>query len=43
MEKKELKMYDAPIVEVVELEAKIALLAGSGGDGGQDIEPPIEF
>ena len=29
MEKNQLKMYDAPIVEVVEMEAKIALLAGS--------------
>ena len=33
MEKKELKMYDAPVVEVVELEAKTSLLAGSTGMG----------
>ena len=34
MEKKELKMYDAPVVEVVELEAKTSLLAGSPADAG---------
>lgn len=29
MEKKQLKWYDAPVVEIVELEAKVSLLAGS--------------
>ena len=30
MEKKELKMYEAPAVEVVEMEAASVMLAGSG-------------
>lgn len=29
-------MYDAPIVEVVELEVKVSLLAGSNIDGNED-------
>ena len=42
MDKKELKFYEAPAQEVVELNACVALLAGSGeGDGlpggGSDI------
>ena len=42
MEKKELKFYETPVMEVVEMEAKVSLLAGSdtgtggigSGDGG---------
>ena len=42
MDKKELKFYETPACEVVELNAGVALLAGSGeGDGlpggGSDI------
>ena len=33
MEKNQLKWYDAPTMEVVELEAKVSLLAGSGLNG----------
>ena len=33
MEKKQLKMYDAPVMEVVELDAMVSLLAGSPTDG----------
>ena len=35
MDKKELKFYEAPACEVVELNARVALLAGSaqGGEG----------
>jgi len=36
MDKKELKFYEAPACEVVELNASVALLAGSGGNGGAD-------
>jgi hypothetical protein len=34
MDKKELKWYEAPACEVVELNVMSTLLAGSGGDGG---------
>lgn len=30
MEKKDLKWYEAPAVEIVELESAVSLLAGSG-------------
>ena len=42
MEKREMKFYEAPVVEVVELEAKISLLAGSDTDssGGFDYDVP---
>lgn len=33
MEKKDLKWYEAPAVEIVELESAVSLLAGSGLDG----------
>ena len=33
MDKKDLKMYEAPASEVVELKASAALLAGSGIEG----------
>lgn len=33
MEKKELKMYEAPAVEIVEMEAAGAMLAGSKLEG----------
>ena len=36
MNKKDLKMYVAPTMDVVELETSVALLAGSGGTGGAD-------
>ena len=36
MEKNQLKVYEAPAVEIVELEAKIVLLAGSGDDYTED-------
>lgn len=36
MDKKELKFYEAPACEVVELNASVALLAGSGGNGGAE-------
>ena len=44
MNKKDLKMYEAPACEVVELESKIVLLAGSGEeepgeDEGQGTNP----
>jgi hypothetical protein len=42
MDKKELKFYEAPACEVVELNVASTLLAGSGGDGqpggGTDLE-----
>ena len=38
MEKNQLKWYETPAMEVVELEAKISLLAGSGG---LDDEPQL--
>ena len=40
MEKKQLKWYDAPVVEIVELEAKVSLLAGSDEpEGGTPWDP----
>ena len=36
MDKKELKFYEAPACEVVELNASVALLAGSKIDGVDD-------
>jgi len=40
MEKKVLKMYEAPACEVVELETKSSILAGSpAGGGSEDIDP----
>ena len=39
MEKKQLKWYEAPAMEVVELEAEASLLAGSSTNAGNaDIE-----
>ena len=44
MEKRELKFYEAPAVEVVELEAKVSLLAGSDDEGyGGATEPSEGF
>jgi hypothetical protein len=42
MNMKDLKMYEAPASEVVELEAKAVLLAGSGETNAEDVEvtPP---
>ena len=34
--KKDLKFYEAPACEVVELEVEAALLAGSGSNGGAE-------
>ena len=39
MEKKEMKFYEAPVMEVVEMEAKVSLLAGSDGSS---VFPPTE-
>ena len=36
MDKKVLKMYETPAVEIVELEVEAQLLAGSGGNGGAE-------
>ena len=36
MDKKELKFYEAPACEVVELNASVALLAGSTVEGVED-------
>ncbi len=36
MDKKELKFYEAPACEVVELNASVALLAGSVVEGVED-------
>ena len=36
MEKKDLKMYEAPAVEVVEMEVASVMLAGSGDDPFED-------
>ena len=41
MDKKELKFYEAPACEVVELKATSALLAGS--DPGENPEEESEF
>ena len=43
MEKKELKMYEAPAMEVVEMDTTVSLLAGSpitGDDYTDDSETP---
>ena len=40
MEKNQMKMYDAPIVEVVELEISATLLAGSTNADGVGSETP---
>ena len=40
MEKKNLKWYEAPQVEIVEVESAVALLAGSVIDDGSDVPPP---
>lgn len=42
MEKKQLKMYEAPAVETIDLEAKVALLAGSDTteSGGWEVPVP---
>jgi len=37
MNKKDLKMYEAPACEVVELDAKTTLLAGSGESNAEGI------
>ena len=37
MEKKNFKVYEAPAVEVVEVETELSMLAGSGDEAG-DIE-----
>lgn len=43
MEKKELKFYEAPAAEILELEAKVALLAGSNPlDPDEDAVPDDE-
>ena len=40
MEKKDLKFYEAPAVEAVELEVKSSILSGSPtGGGSEDIDP----
>ena len=40
MDKKELKFYEAPATEVVELNVEAQLLAGSPtGGGSEDIDP----
>ena len=40
MDKKVLKMYEAPEVEIVELEVEAQILAGSpAGGGSDDIDP----
>lgn len=40
MEKKNLKWYEAPQVELVEMETAVSLLAGSGD--GEEFEPDEE-
>ena len=42
MDKKVLKMYEAPEVEIVELEVEAQLLAGSPAGGGSDDITPDE-
>lgn len=39
MEKKELKWYSTPDVEIIETEAEGFLCASPSGGGGQDIDP----
>ena len=39
MEKKELRWYESPAVEVVELDAKVSLLAASDEGGGTPWDP----
>jgi hypothetical protein len=39
MDKKVLKMYEAPAVEIVELEVEAQLLAGSATGGGSEDIP----
>ena len=39
MEKKDLKWYEAPAVEVVEMESAASLLAGSITEGGDPSSP----
>ena len=43
MEKKELKMYEVPAMEVVELEASVSILAGSDTGTNEDLEWDNEF
>ena len=38
MDKKELKFYEAPACEVVELKASVALMAGSPGSQEEDVK-----
>ena len=40
MEKKDLKMYEAPTMEVVELEASVSMLAGSDDGTNEGFEWP---
>ena len=40
MDKKVLKMYEAPAVEIVELEVEGQILAGSSNDENFDVEDP---
>ena len=39
MEKNQLKMYDAPVVEVVEMKVSAPLLEGSGGSDWDPSDP----
>ena len=44
MEKKELRMYDAPVVEIVEVEAQSVICAsGSNADNATNEPPTIEW
>ena len=42
MDKKVLKMYEAPEVEIVELEVEAQLLAGSTNADNADVENPVD-
>ncbi len=42
MNKKELKFYDAPAMEVVELKASVSLMAGSPGSEPGDVQDEEE-
>lgn len=42
MDKKELKFYEAPACEVVELKANVSLLAGSNEQASDDTTVPGE-